>query len=450
MKGQKLSSAASFKPAHTADDPRWRFTAAVVGGGGANPSTLFANGEKGDYWDAYDTSKLFQHSDGTGAVADSVRVGKVAGVRGAYDSSQPTESLSDLRPYYMAQHGAIRYHSVGPDISTEPTPQWGTGYASGFFAAYRCKVNKGFFRMVQAENSTNYPVLYDVRVYSDHVSACIAKSTQSPTTITGPTAAGYDWVTVYINRTANGNATLYVNGTTGTVNNGDLSSNLHATTMRDLETYGSDYDMEYRRGIYIDRELTADEIANTVLPWLEAAPVNNLPAGTKCSFSPEDQKNFTLSNSNRTAAYNTVGWNTCRGNIGKSTGKWYFEVTYTTLANILLGVSTLTADTLTYLGADSFGWGMNSDGTKFNSPTAGGAYGAAPAQGDVLGVKVDLDNHTISIVDNAGNDMGVMFSNLSGEVFPTVACYGNNNLTINAGQAAFAHTLPAGYSAWGV
>lgn len=156
------------------------------------------------------------------------------------------------------------------------------------------------------------------------------------------------------------------------------------------------------------------------------------------------------------------GTGSIRANVGKSAGKWYFEVTFTTAGfnESVIGVSR-TAEAITNaLSATSDGWGYaRSSGNKSNgniTTTGGTSYGSAYGAGVVVGVAVDMDAGKIwfsrnGVWQGSGDPAagaGAAYSNLSGTVFPAVGTNGGSarSWTANFGASAFAYSVPSGFS----
>lgn len=152
-----------------------------------------------------------------------------------------------------------------------------------------------------------------------------------------------------------------------------------------------------------------------------------------------------------------------RSTIGKSAGKWYWEVTLTNVGNNTLtlvnGVATAAADLGAPLGADAYGWGHTfSNAISICIGTAtlfhGGGFacwGSNVANGDILGIALDMDIGTISLYIN-GVLQGLMFSGLTGTIYaaiggdeaaPTTTVIG----VANFGASAFAYSVPVGFNA---
>jgi hypothetical protein len=151
------------------------------------------------------------------------------------------------------------------------------------------------------------------------------------------------------------------------------------------------------------------------------------------------------------------GWRRCYGNMGFSTGKWYYEVT---MVGTVAGQSS---------GNDhnGFGWGEKSEPGDTTSPNSTtnvlfyqetGWYknfGSSKSnssqvinQGDVLSVAVDLDANTFVF---RRNNVSVVSGTIGGtagrELFPFIFSYDHQygEMHCNFGQKAFRFPPPEGY-----
>lgn len=161
--------------------------------------------------------------------------------------------------------------------------------------------------------------------------------------------------------------------------------------------------------------------------------------------SADKSANVTLSNNDLTAARNG-GTGTVRSTVGKSTGKWYWEITLNTAGNAVLGIAKNSASLSTVVGSDVNGYGMFvDDGTKLNNGPVG-AYGSACANGDIIGVAMDLDAGTVTLYKN-NVSWGVMFSGLSGTFYAAYSCESlTSQVTANFGETTFTYTPPSGHT----
>jgi len=132
---------------------------------------------------------------------------------------------------------------------------------------------------------------------------------------------------------------------------------------------------------------------------------------------------------------------------GKSSGKWYFELTVTAApANSTShGVKNSTEVNTVLVGDTTNGYGYNDIGDKkYNGVDT--AYGAAPVNGTVIGVLLNMDDGEISFRHN-NTSYGVAFTGLSGTFFAAMSSgYGANEVTANFGASAFVYSVPAGYN----
>lgn len=178
------------------------------------------------------------------------------------------------------------------------------------------------------------------------------------------------------------------------------------------------------------------------------------------TWNPLDKSaNITLSNSDMTATASNTAWKSVRATLGKSTGKWYFEVRIDVAAanyNII-GVGQLGASTATYCGGNTVSWGYNGyNGNKFYN-TASTAYGNTFTAGDIVGVAVDISagkiwwakNNSWQASGDPAAGTGEAYSGLSGTLYPMFSPYTNTN----AGTARFvtgdmSYSPPSGFTAW--
>lgn len=138
-----------------------------------------------------------------------------------------------------------------------------------------------------------------------------------------------------------------------------------------------------------------------------------------------------------------------RSTIGKSSGKWYWEYKQTVLFNAsgTQGIGNSTMSLNSYVGSDANGWGYNgSAGGKWTNAVET-AYGATFAQGDVIGIALDMDAGTVTFYKN-NVSQGQAFSGLSGTIYAALCLNTQNDaVTANFGATALTYTPPTGYNA---
>lgn len=157
----------------------------------------------------------------------------------------------------------------------------------------------------------------------------------------------------------------------------------------------------------------------------------------------------TLSNANLSFAFSS-SYNLCRATAGRSSGKWYWEITVgANQSDLTLGVCNASESTTagnTWVGVSSNSWGWaNFNGFLYTNNTAVTNVGTF-SPGDVLGFALNMDAGTITFYKN-GASVG-SFSGLTGTIYP--AC-GNftattGSGTANFGASAFAYTPPTGHT----
>lgn len=192
------------------------------------------------------------------------------------------------------------------------------------------------------------------------------------------------------------------------------------------------------------------------------------------TWDPATVTNVTLSGGNLIAT-NTGTTSADQGarvasGSGKTSGKYYFEVTCTTLTvsaaldqNYGMGIGT-TASSYTGMGNNgSTGSEVFHSGNIYsNGSNSGVTLGATPLQGDVIGIAADLDNRKIWFRkspsgnwNNSGSNDPV--SNVggvtvpSGTMVPFVTFGGTGGSagqaqTANFGGSAFSGAVPAGFT----
>lgn len=140
-------------------------------------------------------------------------------------------------------------------------------------------------------------------------------------------------------------------------------------------------------------------------------------------------------------------------NIGKSSGKWYFEaicVDASQKATLFGLVRSSFFNKDIYPGAPNNGWCyyFYSGDTYINDTTTG--YAPSPEYNEWVGCYVDLDAGSVGFISN-GVDRGVAASGLPNDTYCVILGNGSSAAsgiqTINFGATSFAWTPPAGYNA---
>jgi hypothetical protein len=181
----------------------------------------------------------------------------------------------------------------------------------------------------------------------------------------------------------------------------------------------------------------------TDVPTLTSATAANYCVVNPLMFRLSNTPGATISNGNLTSthtptAYGSYVW----GTVGVSSGKWYWEITATTVAGSNgFGIDTggmqnsSTAGAIWYL--------QNGTKTVFGSSSA---YGASWTSGDVIGVALDMNAGTLTYYKN-NTSQGVAATGLTGTFLPFALGESSAVFNWNFGQQPFVYTPPSGFLA---
>jgi hypothetical protein len=168
------------------------------------------------------------------------------------------------------------------------------------------------------------------------------------------------------------------------------------------------------------------------------------------AWNPADaSSSYTFGSNNRSITTSTIN-TAVRSVMFKTSGKWYWEVTCTSVGDVEIGIATKQASLSTTVGLDAFGWSYaGSNGHKINNGSSL-AYGSTYTTGDVIGIALDLDGGTLTFYKN-NVSQGVAYSGGFGGVpiyaAVGVGAAGSQTVTANFGETAFTYSPPGGYNA---
>ncbi len=174
---------------------------------------------------------------------------------------------------------------------------------------------------------------------------------------------------------------------------------------------------------------------------------------TYATFNPSDKgPSIALSGGNLIATCTGSVSQLVKGTLGKTSGKWYFEVKTTNISteNPAIGIATSLASTTEYVGGSTISWGFAAASGLIYNNSSSSAYSSAITDSDWLGIAIDIGAGTITFYKN-GVSLGTAFSGLGAATYlPAFGGYNTSNLIgqANFGQNAWAFAPPAGYTGW--
>ena len=188
----------------------------------------------------------------------------------------------------------------------------------------------------------------------------------------------------------------------------------------------------------------------TDVPTLTSATAANYAV-----WNPLTTGGFTQSNGNLTASVTaSTGDRNCPTTMFASTGKWYAEVTCTNVGaagNMELGIVTATSPYTPSIGGSGInGYAYQPNATKGNNGTYV-SYGATYANGDVIGIALDMVAGTLVFYKN-GASQGTAYTGITGTYgFAIGGTFGGTTRTVqgelNCGQQPFQFSPPSGFVA---
>ena len=179
-----------------------------------------------------------------------------------------------------------------------------------------------------------------------------------------------------------------------------------------------------------------------------ADQMSDSPTNNHCTYSPlRIRGTNTLSNANLQASAGSAGAYVT-STFGVSSGKWYWEYTFTGTYNFpIVGLM----DTTLYEDAypsqlDRAVLYYSSNGNKYVDST-GSSYGASYAVSDKIGVALNLDDNEITFYKNNSTQGDISITNRNYTPLAGEEGSSNGGIIANFGQSAFEYTPPTGFSA---
>lgn len=170
---------------------------------------------------------------------------------------------------------------------------------------------------------------------------------------------------------------------------------------------------------------------------------------TYATWNPSDKNAaITLSGGNLVATTPATTVSQVRATLGKSSGKWYWEVTGMDSGGSLFGIATSAASLSNWTGGQSTSWGYYYTGSVYN----GGSIIAGPfgtlVSTDVMGFALDMSANTLAFYKN--NVLQYTATIAAGTWYPALGQSGgagSTAFTANFGASALTYSPPAGFNA---
>lgn len=170
--------------------------------------------------------------------------------------------------------------------------------------------------------------------------------------------------------------------------------------------------------------------------------------------SADKNAGITLANGDRDASGS--GLIAVRGLLGRSTGKYYFEVAVTVSSGSAWGgLGDASANLSSYTGNSSASCGIAAGGNVVTTWTKSQTGTFTISAGDVIGFAADLNNGRLYVAKNntwqfssdPTTDTNYWVSGITGTVYP-MGTPGSSTLRISTKTAELTYSPPTGYSQW--
>ena len=174
---------------------------------------------------------------------------------------------------------------------------------------------------------------------------------------------------------------------------------------------------------------------------------------TYATWNPSDKDAAITLTSGNLAVVSSSAFVACRANIGKSSGKWHWEVKITNGGGAIIGIGNLTAN---INSSFDFGSNVNSSGLITNNGTnttvsaQNGSYSGALyttfITNDIISFDWDADGNSLVIKIN-GSVIATLTGINSGTMYPYVGTWDTATTTFlaNFGATTFTYTPASGH-----
>lgn len=237
-------------------------------------------------------------------------------------------------------------------------------------------------------------------------------------------------------------------------------SSLFTTIVAPSGTFTGDLDFEAAVNYAVP--VTIESSASTPIGAAASNTVTIDPEPAAYWNSAAKSPIFTLSQTGDKLATVTgsATWGTVLGVTGRSSGKWYFEVSISNsgAGNMMIGIAKSTVGLTNFLGFDANGWTcVYNTGTanfvKDYNNNVTNTLNVLSLGTCIIGVALDLDAGEVRAYqdNNSVKTAGAaIYTGLSGTFYPALAGFNTNDFaTLRMLNAEFSYTPPTGYLPWG-
>lgn len=177
------------------------------------------------------------------------------------------------------------------------------------------------------------------------------------------------------------------------------------------------------------------------------------------TWNPSDKaSNVSLSNSDLTAGASSASFGSVRATLGRSTGKYYFEILCTTFGSTRTGLGDGSFTLADYVGHTAKSAGFVNGANTNTGFTLNQAGTISLANGDVLGFAVDGDagkawvskNNVWQLTGDPAAGTGQWISwTPPVTIYPATSVYETNtSFTLRTKTSQITGSVPSGFSVW--
>lgn len=170
---------------------------------------------------------------------------------------------------------------------------------------------------------------------------------------------------------------------------------------------------------------------------------------TYATRNPADKHaDITLSNWNLTATNTTANRRSVRSNIGKSSGKWYWEYLTSAWTDWHLWIGNSSAALTSFVWFDANWWAYYYNDWNKVTNNSYAAYWTSYNLAATIWVALDMTAWTVIMYRNNVSQW-TMYTWLSWTLYPMIGVYGNGTAIVaNFWATTMAYSAPAWYNQW--